>query len=138
MSPSVGGAGGTRTHDRRIMSPLLCGSWGFGGVLARASVPARPPVHASELQPELQPLPRPGLGCSARESACARTAVVTGIGAHSGTDAVGRSAAASDLGSGRARSAATGQCTPCGTCRTASAHPRAGTGLHFARRESGQ
>ncbi len=109
------------------MSPLLCGSPGSGGVLTWGSVSARPLVHGGELQPQLQPLPRPRLGCRARRSVWDRTAVVTGIYAHSGADAVGRSAAASDLGSGRARSAASGQCTPCRTCRTASAHPRVGT-----------
>ena len=124
--------------DARIMSPLLRGSQGSGGVLTWTSVPERPPVHGSELQPELQPLPRPGLGCRARRSVWDRTAVVTGIYAHSGADAVGRSAAASDSGSGRAQSAATGQCTPCGTCRTASAHPGSCARLRSAWRECGR
>ena len=54
--------------DTRIMSPLLCGSPGSGGVLIWASVPARPLVHGSELQPELQPRPCLGLGSGAWRS----------------------------------------------------------------------
>ena len=49
------GAGGARTHDRRSMSPRSYRSDRSASVLTWASVPTRPPVHAGELQPELQP-----------------------------------------------------------------------------------
>jgi hypothetical protein len=117
------GAAGTRTQDRRIMSPLLCGSQGSGGVLAWGSVPARPPVHGSELEPELQPLPCPRLGRWARGTGGAWVAAVAVTHAHTAADAAGKSTAVGAFDPGWERFVGIEQCTPSGACRTASAHP---------------
>jgi hypothetical protein len=55
----MSGAGGARTHDRRIMSPRDCRSCRSGSVLTCAHEPSRQPADPGELQPELQP-PIPG------------------------------------------------------------------------------
>jgi len=49
------GASLRQPNDRRIMSPLLCGSRESGSVLTWANEPARHPPDPGELQPELQP-----------------------------------------------------------------------------------
>ena len=48
------GAGGARTHDRRIMSPRPGGSGGSRMVLTCGNEPARSPLDPGELQLELQ------------------------------------------------------------------------------------
>ena len=124
--------------DARIMSPLLRGSQGSGGVLTWTSVPERPPVHGSELQPELQLLPCPRLGRWVRGAGGARAAAVAVTHAHTTADAAGKSAAVGAFDPGRERFAAIEQCTLSGACRTASAHPGSCARLRSAWRECGR
>jgi hypothetical protein len=48
-----GGAGGARTHDRRIMSPRCYGSHASASALTSRYEPTWPPPDPGELQPEL-------------------------------------------------------------------------------------
>jgi len=95
------GAGGARTHDRRIMRVAADSSPPFATVLIRASVLSRPLVDGGELQPELQPTRSRRRHGSTGSAAYPLTRVARPL---------------------RTRNT-TGQCTQPGGDRTASAHP---------------